>query len=75
MLNPELAMCRLPSCAENVVKFEFKISNNTGRENQTKNRWEWSGKHNQNDTECGTCKQKLNPNVRPCGEVKNRSTN
>ena len=28
-----------------------------------------SGKHNRN--ECGKCESKLDPEVRPCGEVKN----
>ena len=38
--------------AENAVKFE--LSNEIGRKNQTKTRWEWSGRHNKNGcVKCG----------------------
>ena len=46
----------------------FELSNEKRRENQTKTRWEWSGRHNKN--ECGKYEEKLNPDVSPCGEVK-----
>ena len=51
MLDPNLATCYLATWAENAVNFE--LSNETRRENQTKTRWEWSGRQNKN--ECGKC--------------------
>ena len=30
---------------------------------------------NKNDMECGKCKWKFKPDVRPCGEIKNMSGN
>ena len=65
-LGLNLATCYLAAWAEKAVKFE--LSNEKGREYQTKTRWEWSGRHNKN--ECGKCELRLNPDVRPCGEVK-----
>ena len=41
-LGPNLATCYLATWAENAVKFE--LSNEKGRDNQRKTRWEWSGK-------------------------------
>ena len=49
MLGPNLATCQLSAWTKNGVKFEF--SNENQRENQTKTRWDWNGRHNKN--ECG----------------------
>ena len=48
-MGPNQAMCQLPTWTENAIKFELKPSNKNGRENQTKTRWEWSGRHNENE--------------------------
>ena len=56
--------CWLVTWVENARK--FGLSNEKGRENQTKASWEWETQKN----ECGKCEWKLNPDVRPCGEVK-----
>ena len=69
LLSPNLATCWLAILCENAIKFE--LSNEKGRENQTKTRCKWSGGHNQNKFE--KCEWTLNPGVRPCGEVKNMS--
>ena len=39
--------------AEDVVKLSSKVSDENGRENQTKTRWVWSGRHNENGMGCG----------------------
>ena len=36
----------IPIRAEDAVKLSFKVSDKNGRENQTKTRWVWSGRHN-----------------------------
>ena len=33
-----------------------KVGDKNGNEKQTKTRWEWSGRPNENDIECGKCK-------------------
>ena len=33
-----------------------KVSNKNIRENQIKTKWEWSGRHNENNMECEKCK-------------------
>ena len=42
--------------AEDAVKLSPKVSNKDGRENQTKTRWVWSGRHNENGMGCGKLK-------------------
>ena len=39
----------IPIRAGDAVKLSFKVSDKNGRENQTKTRWVWSGRHNEND--------------------------
>ena len=75
MLGPSLTTCQLATWPEHVKKFELNLNSKNGRENQTNMKWEWNGIHNKNDTECGKCKSKFNPDVRPCGEVKKMSVN
>ena len=69
-----LAECQLAILAENAVKFELKLSNKNGEETKQKRGGSGVG-DNKNDTECGKCKLKLNPDVKSCGEVKNVNGN
>ena len=39
--------------AEDTVKLSYIVGDENGRENQTKPRWVWSGRHNENDMRCG----------------------
>ena len=39
--------------ADDAVKLSYKLGDENGRENQTKPRWVWSGRHNENDMRCG----------------------
>ena len=43
----------IPIRAGDAVKLRFKVSDKNGRENQTKTKWVWSGKHNENGMGCG----------------------
>ena len=54
LLGPNLATCQLATCTENAVKLGLQLNNKNGRENETKTRWEWSGRHNKNDMERGS---------------------
>ena len=35
------------------MKLSYIVGDENGRENQTKPRWVWSGRHNENDMRCG----------------------
>ena len=56
ILGPSLTTCQLATWAEHVKKFELNLSSKNGRENQRNMRWEWNGRHNKIDMECGKCK-------------------
>ena len=43
----------IPVRAEDAVKLTSKEIDKNGRENQTKTRWVWSGRHNENGMGCG----------------------
>ena len=45
----EIIAVFIPIRAGDAVKLSFKVSDKNGRENQTKTRWVWSGRHNEND--------------------------
>ena len=47
----------IPVWAEDTVKLSSKEIDKNGKENQTKPRWVWSGRHNQNRKGCGKRKQ------------------
>ena len=47
----------IPIWAEDAVNLSSKVSDENGRENQTKRRWVWSRRHNENGMRCG--KRKL----------------
>ena len=42
----------IPIRAGDAVKLRFKVSDKNGRECQTKTKWVWSGRHNENGMEC-----------------------
>ena len=49
----EIIAVFLPIQTGDAVKLRFKVSDKNGRESQTKTKWVWSGRHNENGMGCG----------------------